>query len=494
MGTLPHGLGLRPRETRSLTVAFPPWSDGLGLRLKHAPSRSRFRLLSYTIRVQFFPSNSFAMNIEKIPSALLAVCLFALALAAQPGFVKVKNRQFVVDDRPYYFIGTNYWYGSLLGLEKDKRRGVERLRRELDFLKANGVTNLRIMAGAEGAGLINGVTRVGPPLQTAPGKFDESVLDGLDLVLYEMGRRNLKAIVFFSNNWEWSGGFQQYLIWHGLVPEDQKTRKLTWDEQRDIVSRFYSCAPCKANYDAQVDLVLGRVNKYSRKRYTDDPAIMAWELANEPRPMRPAAAADYEKWIADVAARIKAKDKNHLVTLGHEGSIGTESLKMFEEVHADRNVDYLTIHIWAKNWGWFEGEKLAEGFPNVLARATAYIDEHRSVAEKLNKPLVIEEFGLPRDAHSFDPAAPTSFRDRYYERIFARLAADAKTGGPLAGANFWAFGGTARPVKNQIFWKNGDDYMGDPPMEEQGLNTVFDGDRSTWKIINRYAGMVKGKS
>jgi mannan endo-1,4-beta-mannosidase len=57
-------------------------------------------------------------------------------------------------------------------------------------------------------------------------------------------------------------------------------------------------------------------------------------------------------------------------------------------------------------------------------------------------------------------------------------------GGHVAGANFWAFGGTARPKKGQIFWKQGDDYMGDPPMEEQGLNTIFDSDVSTWKTIN----------
>ena len=25
--------------------------------------------------------------------------------------------------------------------------------------------------------------------------------------------------------------------------------------------------------------------------------------------------------------------------------------------------------------------------------------------------------------------------------------------------------------------------MGDPPMEEQGLNSVFDSDSSTWKVI-----------
>jgi hypothetical protein len=33
-------------------------------------------------------------------------------------------------------------------------------------------------------------------------------------------------------------------------------------------------------------------------------------------------------------------------------------------------------------------------------------------------------------------------------------------------------------------------YMGDPPMEEQGLNTVFDSDRSTWEAIRSAAGMA----
>src|SRR4051812_41609943 len=103
------------------------------------------------------------MNIKKISFLFASIFLLAPALFAQSPFVKVKNHQFLIGDKPYYFIGTNYWYGTLLGLEKDKKRGAERLRKELDFLKANGVTNLRIMAGAEGAGLINGVTRVGPP-------------------------------------------------------------------------------------------------------------------------------------------------------------------------------------------------------------------------------------------------------------------------------------------------------------------------------------------
>ena len=421
-------------------------------------------------------------------AALLAAAFFAPALpaAAAAGgdsFVVVRGHNFYVGGKPYYYAGTNYWYGSLLGLEKDRRRGVERLRRELDFLKANGVTNLRLMAGAEGSGMINGVTRVGPPLQPRQGEFDEAVLEGLDLVLAEMGRRGLKAIVFFSNNWEWSGGFQQYLTWNGRVPEALRTRKLTWDEQRDIVSGFYSCEPCKEAYNRQVNLILGRANKYTGKRYTEDPAVMAWELANEPRPMRPAAADAYRRWVAGVAAMIKSKDRNHLVTIGHEGYMGTDDMKLYEEIHADRNVDYLTIHIWPKNWGWFKGHEVEESFPGVVEKTLAYIEEHLRVAERLGKPLVVEEFGLPRDRHSFDPGAPTTLRDALYGKVFSVLERHAASGGHVAGVNFWAFGGTARPVKGQTFWKEGDPYMGDPPMEEQGLNTVFDSDKSTWGVI-----------
>lgn len=409
--------------------------------------------------------------------SVVVVLIAHLVVFSQGGFVTVRGHQFIRNGAPYYFVGTNYWYGSLLGLETDKNRGVRRLRKELDFLKKNGVTNLRLMAGAEGAGLISGITRVGPPLQPEQGKFDESVLDGLDLVLYEMGRRKMTAVVFLSNNWEWSGGFQQYLTWNNLVPEDQITRKLTWDEQRDIVSKFYSCDSCRKAYLKQAELILSRTNKLSGKKYTDDPTVMAWELANEPRPMRPSAVDHYKNWIAETSAFIKTKAPKQLVTLGHEGSIGTESVEIFEEIHRDPNVDYVTIHIWAKNWGWLKGTDVAGGYPVAAEKARKYVEEQLAIAKKLDKPMVIEEFGLPRDGHSFDPASTTIYRDRYFEMMFSFI------GDHVAGANFWAFGGTARPTKGQLFWKAGDEYMGDPPMEEQGLNTVFDSDKTTWTII-----------
>ena len=420
---------------------------------------------------------------------LLLASTFASFAFVPKGFVSVRGHRLYRNNAPYYFVGANYWYGSLLGLEKDKKRGVERLRRELDFLRSQGVTNLRLMAGAEGAGDLNGVTRVGPPLQPAAGKFDEKVLDGLDLVLFEMGKRRMTAVIFLSNNWEWSGGFQQYLIWNGVIADHWLTAKPSWDELRDNVSKFYSCSACKAGYDAQVKLVLSRRNKFSGKKYTSDPTIMAWELANEPRPMRPAADDDYQRWIADSAEMIKKLDPHHLVTIGHEGQIGTESNKIFKEIHAGPPVDYLTIHIWPKNWGWFRQGFMKDDHASLLEKTRAYVAMHIADAAILDKPLIVEEFGLPRDGQSFDPSSATIARDDYFEFILSYI----KTTEHVAGANFWAFGGTARPKKAQVFWKAGDELMGDPPMEEQGLNSIFDSDKTTWAVIRSAAKRLSAK-
>jgi mannan endo-1,4-beta-mannosidase len=399
-------------------------------------------------------------------------------------FVKVRGHRFFLNNKPAYYIGTNYWYGSLLGLQKDKQKGIERLRKELDFLKSNGITNVRVLAGAEGKGQVNGVERVGPPLQPEKGVFDPEFLKGMDALLYELGKRNMKAVIYLSNNWEWSGGFLQYLEWNGQIEDSVFRRKLDWDELRDYVSKFYDCENCIADYLNQVKYIIGHTNSITHKKYTQDPAIMSWELGNEPRPMRPSAVNSYKKWISNTAAFIKKLDPNHLVTPGTEGYIGTENIELYADVHADKNVDYLTIHIWPKNWSWFTGKDIAGGMGTIINNTMRYINQHEIVARKLNKPLVIEEFGLPRDDHSYDIDSPTTFRDLYYQKIFNEWIKNKRSKELLAGVNFWAYGGIAKPIKGQTYWKQGDEYMGDPPMEEQGLNTVFQSDKSTWTLID----------
>ena len=423
------------------------------------------------------------MHYLKTAFLFLATIPFFMA-CSHNNFVEVKRGRFSVNDQPYYYIGTNYWYGGLLG---NSAAGKKRLQAELDFLSSKGVSNLRVMTAAEGTGLINGVQRVQPALQPTQGMFNEDILTGLDFLLAEMGKRNMKAVLFLSNNWEWSGGFLQYLNWNNLLPDTVMQRKLNWDENRDYVSKFYSCKSCTDAYEAQLRFIVGRTNKITGKKYADDTAIMAWELANEPRPMRAAAISDYTKWISQTAALIKSIDKNHLVTTGAEGDMGTENMATYTNTHSDKNIDYLTIHIWPKNWSWFKGDSVQHYFDAILANTKTYIDKHAAVARQLNKPLVIEEFGLPRDEHAFDPSSATSWRNKYYEAIFSTWQRSKQEAAVISGCNFWAFGGNARPITGQVFWKQGDEYLGDPPMEEQGLNSVFDSDETTWQLITSFS-------
>jgi len=429
----------------------------------------------------------FRKRMVRIILLFMLMVSFSASNAQKPAFVRSVGHQFVINGAPYYYVGANYWYGGLLALQKDRVKGKERLIRELDFLKSQGINNLRVLVGSEGEGEINGVDRVKPALQAQHQVFSAGFLRGLDFLLMEMAKRKMYAVLFLSNNWEWSGGFLQYLNWNGQIDNETLKRKLNWDEQRDYTSKFYTCAGCKSDYQKQLKFILEHKNTYSGKKYVDEPAIMAWELANEPRPMRASAVAAYKDWISVTANYIKSIDQNHLVTIGTEGFMGTdENWALFKEIHANKNIDYLTIHIWPKNWGWFKNVPTRENLPLVIEKTAAYIKAHESIAKQLNKALVIEEFGLPRDGHAFDPLSTTGLRDEYFGSIFALWANSRKHSGVIAGCNFWAFGGTSRPIPSQLFWQDGDDFSGDPPQEEQGLNAVFDSDRSTWEIIQDY--------
>ena len=54
-------------------------------------------------------------------------------------FVTVENGHFVKDGKPYYYVGTNFWYGAILGSE-GQGGDRERLAKELDLLKAQAVS------------------------------------------------------------------------------------------------------------------------------------------------------------------------------------------------------------------------------------------------------------------------------------------------------------------------------------------------------------------
>jgi mannan endo-1,4-beta-mannosidase len=239
-------------------------------------------------------------------------------------------------------------------------------------------------------------------------------------------------------------------------------------------------------FEDHIRYILGRTNRYTGLKYTEDPAIMTWEIANEPRAFSDANIPAMEAMIKRVAALLQELDKNHLVTTGTEGIWGCETrVDVFERVHSDPNIDYLTMHIWPKNWSWLNIKDISGTIDSSIVKTNKYMDDHFAVAERLRKPLVLEEFGLPRDHHGYSPEESTVCRDKYYRNAFDRIVEHAARRGPLAGCNIWAYSGEGRPAKDHIYWQRGDDYLGDPPQEEQGLNSVFDTD-STVELIAGY--------
>lgn len=216
-------------------------------------------------------------------SIFVGGCLAALgtlANAGDPQFVTVKGTHFYLHDRPYYFAGTNLWYGAYLGAPApigDR----ERLGKELDALKALGVTNLRVLAMSEASDLKRAVR---PAIMTKPGQFDEALLTGLDYLLAEMAKRDMKAVLYLNNFWQWSGGMAQYVSWFTGKPAVDPDVAGDWNGFMDYSAEFYRLERAQELYRDVIGTLVNRKNSVTGKSYRDDPTIMSWQLANEPRP------------------------------------------------------------------------------------------------------------------------------------------------------------------------------------------------------------------
>ena len=83
----------------------------------------------------------------------------------------------------------------------------------------------------------------------------------------------------------------------------------------------------------------------------------------------------------------------------------------------------------------------------------------------------------------YSKSVPVSARDSYYGHIFGRLAESVRSGGMIAGVNFWAWGGLAGQSEDRLWWKPGDEFCGDPAQEPQGFYSVYASDTTTLEVI-----------
>jgi mannan endo-1,4-beta-mannosidase len=417
----------------------------------------------------------------------LALIFAAITCQAQER-ITVKGTQFYKGDKPYAYIGTNYWYGSLLASKKVGDR--KRLLRELDLMQKKGIDNLRVLVGADGGKYDFTVRQA---LQYEQGKYDEDLLDGLDFLMNEMNKRKMYAVLYLTNNWEWSGGLSQYLEWNGkgAIPVPNIAPN-TWPQFMSYTEQFHSCEPCMKALEDHVKFIMGRTNAYSKKKYTEDNTIMAWQVGNEPRLFTVENEAKFTLWLNNIVNLMDSLDKNHLISTGSEGlNSSNDDIGIFERTHQNPNIDYLTMHIWPKNWNWFKADNAEKTLPPTLENAGKYIDKHVAVANHLKRPIIIEEFGLPRENENLIAGSSVANRDIFYNYVFSRVAESVKNNGPLQAANFWGFGGEGKAVNETGKWNTGEPLTTDPPQEPQGLNSVFSSDKSTLDIVKKYNKQLK---
>ena len=400
------------------------------------------------------------------------------------GFVRTRGTQLVVGEgdagTPMYSIGSNFWHGMHMGAASGPGSDRPRLLKDLDALARAGVTTVRILGASEGPD--TEPWRVTPSLQPCPGTYNTAVLDGFDYLVYQLGKRRMRATVVLGNMWPWSGGAAQYVRWAqqnasaaaacdpaggpGRVPSlasaawrQHGFEKLpypgpgtaSWGDWQHVAGQFYTSEAAQLLWRRHVRFMLTRTNRYTGVSISEDPAVMIMELANEPRPkggapMWRADLAPFRAWLADAAAFVKGLAPSQLVASGQEGDTQRNSLGQSMLLTQNiSGIDVITLHAWPMNFQWLDPSS-ASSVEYAMSATRAYITASIAQAAELRRPVLIEEFGWPRDAGSISPAAPTTARDAMYAMVFNAVVASAESAGALAGASFWGYAGTGRPA------------------------------------------------
>ncbi len=400
-------------------------------------------------------------------------------------FVQVKNGHFNRDGKPYKFLGANYWYGMYLGM-KDSPGDRARLERELDQLASLGVKSLRVLGSSEGQGQY----QITPTLLNKNGEYNESVFEGLDFFLNALKEREMMAVVVLNNFWMWSGGMPQYVSWTegSEIPLPDIENGGTWDPFINYSLKFFENNHAQKMYLRHLKKIVNRKNSISGIKYKNDPTILSWQLANEPRGY--SKQDEYREWIRKTSKFLDKKDRKHMISLGAEGNTASELSGTDLYLDNDfKEIDYATVHVWIQNWSWYDPKNVVS-FAAALDNTQDYLTQQLQKAKELSKPVVIEEFGVSRDNAAFDGQSTTTYRDKFYNYMFDFTYESVLNNGLVQGCNFWSWGGEGRPSLPGGIWRKSDDLIGDPPHERQGWYSVYDSDYSTIEIIKFYADRI----
>lgn len=307
------------------------------------------------------------------------------------GFVSVSGGTFYLDGKPFYFGANNsYWLMDQQGITVEGGgTASQAVLHQLDKSRDSGIKVIRMWG-------FNDDAARQATLQTSPGVYKETTFKALDFVINEAGKRGLKLIISLVNHQPEYGGIRKYAEWAGLAN----------------ASEFYTNAQTKQWFKNHISVVLNRTNTYTGVKYKDDPAVMAWEIANEASYEQGGGNADpmiLRDFYAEFARYIKSIDANHLVTTGEEGFDHSTYASQYSTyannwVHRANErgtsyylnttipeIDFAQVHMYPAAWAMQPGQE-----------SLRWITEHASIAAAAGKPLIIGEYGISDHAQYND--------------------------------------------------------------------------------------------
>ncbi|KAG8746347.1 hypothetical protein FRC10_005336 [Ceratobasidium sp. 414] len=235
------------------------------------------------------------------------------AAPASTGFVKTSGQKFTLNGSTYTVVGSNAYWMAQLSTTAD-------ITTAYNDLKNSGLTTLRTWG-------FNDVTSASGTYYQLWSGSTGTLNTGADgLGRFDVVVSSAKALCWHSPHRR----FDEQLVWQVLLPFAQNdsnsiiidyggmdvyVKQILGSSNHDL---FYTDATVKAAFKKYIN---GFVS-----RYKNEPTILGWELANEPRCKGSTGTwtgtcntTTITNWAAEMSAYIKSIDSNHLVGLGDEG-------------------------------------------------------------------------------------------------------------------------------------------------------------------------------
>jgi len=309
------------------------------------------------------------------------------ARRARPGFVQTENGRFVIDGRPFRFVGANV---SVMYRDDDRARMPETLRQAARV----GIKVVRVWASGEG-----GPNDVKPitdfndwprthSFRNKPNEWNEAEFVFLDQVLAEAARNNLRVQLCLVNWWRDTGGVTQYLRWAGINDADDD--KYPSGINNEKAMQFYTNGTARQLYREHLQKIVTRRNSVTGVLYRDDPNIFGYELINEAQCVT-GLWGERRSWFKEMSDYLKLLDPDHLIAPGDWGYRTAAERREWLADHTLPSIDYCDVH----NYPRMDHDVFVDS-PKALGE---FIANRVAAAYSIKKPLVFGEFGMGTEGY-----------------------------------------------------------------------------------------------